>query len=141
MNQRKQTRAGQRGNALVVFVLGLTVVGILITGSLRWRRGQAQAAVDAWAWAAAAALAQGGVEAARAALVAGQPVVEQPLGGSIELGHGVGTLEVSLIAQAKQPLTTACATVTPRSGRAARVCLQAVLLGDGRVVGLSRVER
>ena len=110
-------------------------ISTLVVASARHRNARAHVARIAWQDAAAAALAQGGVEAARAALRragtanARYPTVhplETPLGDRVELAdRDHGRLRVSRDGDAYR----SCGAVGPR-----RICVEARLADDGRVL-------
>lgn len=126
----------QRGHGTALVLLAMTIISMLVVGATRWHRGQARQAEDAWALAAAESLAQGGVEAARAARRAGRPVPRQPLGEAVAIDTATGRLEVSADADA----VTSCGTVERRDRQPARACVRVELDRRGEVLSWQRTE-
>ena len=119
-----------RGHATVLVLLGMSVISILVVGAVRWQRGEAARAEDAWAMAAARSLADGGIEASRGSRAAGRPIAPEPLGAAIDLGGANGRLSV----QAQGATVTACGVVERRGHAPARACVVATLGASGQVL-------
>ncbi len=134
--RRPRADSASRGYAVTLVLMGLTVVSILVVGTARWHQSQARQAEDAWALAAAESLAQGGVEAARAARRAGRPVPRQPLGETVAIDAATGRLEVSADGDA----VTSCGAVERRDRRPARACVRVQLDRAGEVLSWQRTE-
>ncbi len=118
-----------KGYALSYVVLVFSVASILILTSAAWRANRMRQSHGAYADAAALALAQGGIEAAAAAIGRGGLPNAHPLGETVELTSARGELTVESRRERDRVEVVSCAEVTPNRMhvRAARRCVEATL--------------
>jgi len=121
-----------KGYILPYLVLVFAVAAMLVLISADWRATRIRSSYEAYSEATALALAEGGIEAAAAAVKHGGLPDSHPLGDLVELTAARGTLTVESHRAGERVEVFSCAEVASlrRRVRPVRRCVEAVLVSD-----------